>query len=574
LRVSGARFRFGAQLATLSAVTVWTLPAFAQREVPIGGRTATMGGAGTAAGNDSAMPYLNPAGLAGVPNDVFAISASIYAYQQLHIDDFFYPKGTPAGLGDSDVESESISTGSVLEVPTAVMYMKRLNPVESKLQTLAGISLVIPSVEVTEIVASQRTNFPDIDGKMIDSGSVSRRRTDYYVGPTYALAIGESFRLGASLYGLFVREFESVQSSQFLAAAGGSIASEVSYKRATKRTSFAFAPIIGMQAELADHVWLGTGLAFPTMHLTGGLEREFELSGSGNDPADIAASTMESVATSVSDGHHYADRPLRLNVGIAYDDRKNFSVAADVVYFHSRESARADRGIKHVVDRSLGQLPRAYDEPYSVNVDAQPVIDFSVGGEIVLSPLLALRVGALTGFSNEPEFSLDSSEVYRLRMHRIGGTLGIGMTLGNFDSTIGVAYVHSSGDFVTLDGRPASEGGTAGGPTTVGAASDALFLVLSSVVTLEEAKKTIKDTVPVDIPFNPADVEPVPGFDSMPNQAPSQKSAPPPAPKPAPAPPPPPPPTPPPPPPAPESPSPPSSPDAPPSDVPPVPPNP
>ena len=43
------------------------------REMPIGGRTATMGGAGTAAGNDSAMPYLNPAGLAGVPGDIFAV---------------------------------------------------------------------------------------------------------------------------------------------------------------------------------------------------------------------------------------------------------------------------------------------------------------------------------------------------------------------------------------------------------------------------------------------------------------------------------------------------------------------
>jgi hypothetical protein len=568
--VSGARLRFGIELATLSAMMVWALPAFAQREVPIGGRTATMGGAGTAAGNDSAMPYLNPAGLAGVPNDIFAVSASIYAYQRLHVDDFFYPNGLPTSFGDSDLESKKISSNSVLEVPTAVMYMKRLNPPESKLQTLAGISLVIPSVEVTEVVATQRTRFSDIDGILVDSGSVSRRRTDYYVGPTYALGVGESFRLGASLYGLFVREFESIQRTQFFTAAGGSIVSEFSQARALKRTSFAFAPIIGMQVELADHVWFGTGLAFPSMHLTGSLEREFESSASGNDPADLASATLSSETTSISDGHHYADRPLRLNVGLAYDDRQNFSAAADVVYFHSRESARADRGIRRGTDRSLGQLPRVYENAYSVSTDAEPVIDFSIGGEVVLSPLIALRVGALTGFSNEPEFSLDS-ELYRVRMDRVGGTLGLGLTIGSFDTTVGVAYLHSSGDFVTIDWRPESEGGTAGSRTPVSASSDALFLVLSSAVTIEEAKDTIKKTVPVDIPFNPADIEPVPGFNEKPNQAPSQRPAPTPtAPQPAPPPPPPPPPT----APTPESPSPPPSPDAPPSDVPAPPPSP
>ncbi|HEX6277855.1 MAG TPA: hypothetical protein VFZ53_32655, partial [Polyangiaceae bacterium] len=536
LPVTFGRFRFLSRVAVASAATVWAAPALAQRDVPIGGRTATMGGAGTAAGNDSAMPYLNPAGLAGVPGDVFAVSASIYAYQRLGIDDFFYPKGTPAGFGPGRVESQKVSAGSVIEVPTAVMYLKRLNPPESHVQTLAGVSLVIPSLELTEVVATQRTEFPGIDGTLVDSGSVSRRRTDYYVGPTYALGIGKGFRLGLSLYALFVQEFESLQFTQFFTAAGGSIVSEMSDKRAVKRSSFAFAPIAGMQVELAEHVWLGTGVAVPTMHLTGSLEREFEARGGGNDPADISNATLESIATSVSDGHHYADRPLRLNLGVAYDNRESFSLAADVVYFHSRKSALADRGVARGSDRSLGQLPRLYERPYSVDVDVGSVVDFSAGTELVLSQLFALRFGALTGFSNEPTYSVGTAELYRFRMNRLGGTLGLGITLGSFDTTIGAAYLHSAGDFITIDGRPRSEGGTAGGPTRVGASSDALFLVLSSVVTLEEAKATIKKTVPVDIPFNPADIEPVPGFDSKPLQPPSQKPPPPPAPPPSPAP--------------------------------------
>lgn len=50
------------------------------RDVPSGGRTGLMGGAGVAAGADAAMPYLNPAGVVGTPHDLLSLSATVYAY--------------------------------------------------------------------------------------------------------------------------------------------------------------------------------------------------------------------------------------------------------------------------------------------------------------------------------------------------------------------------------------------------------------------------------------------------------------------------------------------------------------
>jgi hypothetical protein len=520
------RLRYlGVRLACLAAAMSWAAPALAQREVPIGGRTATMGGAGTAAGNDSAMPYLNPAGAAGLPNDIFAVSASIYAYQNLQIDDFFFPEGFPDAYGPADVQTKDISAGSIIEAPTSVMYFKRLSPPNSEYQMLAGVSLVIPSLEQTEIVANQRTRFETIDGTLVSSGSVARSRTDYYVGPTYALGIGKNVRLGLSLYALYVQEFESLQFTQFFTAAGGSIVSQVSNKRAIKRSSFGLAPIAGVQLQLAENIWIGAGLAPPSLHLDGSLEREFESSGGGNDPANLASSTMESITTSVSDGHYYADRPLRLNLGFAYDNRKSFSLAADAVYFHARNNATAERGTLHGTDFRTGQLPRVVERPYGADVDVQPIIDLSAGAEIVLTPVFALRFGALTAFSNQPKFELDVQELYRFRMRSYGATLGLGITFGSFDTTIGAAYLHSVGTFVTLDERPESSGGTAGGPALVDASSNALFLVLSSAVTFEEAKETIRKTLPGDIPIDPTLIEPVPGFDSKPMQPPPTKPA-------------------------------------------------
>jgi hypothetical protein len=51
------------------------------QNLPLGGRTASMGGAGMAFGRDSAMPYLNPAGLARIPHHTFSLSANLYTQE-------------------------------------------------------------------------------------------------------------------------------------------------------------------------------------------------------------------------------------------------------------------------------------------------------------------------------------------------------------------------------------------------------------------------------------------------------------------------------------------------------------
>src|SRR5688572_30586020 len=109
----------GAALST--TLVAGALHAQNYREMPIGGRTATMGGAATAAGNDSAMPYLNPAGLAGVPGDIFAVSATVYSYTRRSVQNLFYPSGTHPSFG-FELERERFATSSVGELPSSVMY--------------------------------------------------------------------------------------------------------------------------------------------------------------------------------------------------------------------------------------------------------------------------------------------------------------------------------------------------------------------------------------------------------------------------------------------------------------------
>ena len=119
-----------AACATLGAVK----GAHADR-VPIGGRTATMGGAGVAAGNDSAMPYLNPAGLAGVPGSIFGVSATVYAYQRLDVERYFFPAPMDAslGYGEISVGRDTVASSTFMDLPSSVMYFEKRRSAEGRL---------------------------------------------------------------------------------------------------------------------------------------------------------------------------------------------------------------------------------------------------------------------------------------------------------------------------------------------------------------------------------------------------------------------------------------------------------
>lgn len=74
----------------------------------------------------------------------------------------------------------------------------------------------------------------------------------------------------------------------------------------------------------------------------------------------------------------------------------------------------------------------------------------------------------------------------------MGGSLGLGITSGSFDSTLGLSFTRTTGDFYALDEAT-------GGLVPTGTSSNTLFVVLSGSVTAEEAKETIERSVPVQL---------------------------------------------------------------------------
>ncbi len=469
-------------------------PALAQnaRDVPLGGRTATMGGAGIAAGNDSAMPYLNPAGIAGVPGDVLAISASIHAYSTREVTSPFAPRGFASLFGRVTDRQDRVESSGGFEIPSAVAYFKHLGPADG-VHHVVGVALVIPTVQRFTMVGGASARFPELPGSYSESLSLSRTQTDTYLGPTYGLSLGE-VRLGASVFGLYRQRSFSGSSAVAIDALG--IVGRSKSVQTAEIQAVSLVPVFGAQLEVTRDLWVGASVAVPGVPITGRFDATGVTQQILADPT--GAQLLEESTTSV--GSVAVRTPLRLGVGVAWDDRRTFSAALDgSMAFATARSLVIDSATTVNASRT-GDSTRIFVRDERITADTIQAIGFAGGVEAVVNPGLAVRAGVFLDASTAPHFDDPPvrEDLFHVRYDRIGGTLGVGILAGAFDSTIGLAYARGSGKIVVGDAT--SEDAFLAStfvPVRQPTSEHTLFLVLSGAVTLEEARSQIEKSAPV-----------------------------------------------------------------------------
>jgi hypothetical protein len=478
--------------STLAALAVLaTAPrASAQnhREMPIGGRTATMGGAGTAAGNDSAMPYLNPAGLAGVPGDIFAVSATVYSYTHRSFQNYFYPSGTVAALG-FERDREDFGTTSIGELPSSVMYFRHLSAPTAHVQHKLGMSLVIPSARNVDLVASLAGRDTAAAGTDVRAASLTQNFRRYYIGPTYAVGIGRDLRIGLSVYAIYHRNSMTSTFTSSSTILGGTITSTINLQRSELDEALSIAPIAGIQARVASDLWVGFGVAAPSVGLAGRSRVTSETS--GQTPDRTAFGTLATSSLTTLDADYRAATPLRLNAGLAWERRSGFSAAADVHVYLPRTDSET-HGTQFNEERRAGDLTRHYRRRIDQETEAETTVDLSIGAEYAVNSVLALRGGFFTDLASAHAIIDDPLYVRQTRLDRYGGTVGVGLKLGSFDTTAGLLLARGSGQHGTVDVS------VPGGRTVAAIETTETtgLLVLSGAVTIEAAKKTIRETLP------------------------------------------------------------------------------
>ncbi len=463
-----------------SVATVFVAEGRAFAQLPLGGRTAQMGGAATANGRDSAMPYLNPAGLAGLPKDLFALSANVYGATRLHIKPFFVKEfAYPA-----KVEEDSQGGQSVFQLPSSIMYLTSVSDESDEIRHKAGVSLIIPSAIKSTFQGRYRAILPTIFGADNDSRFVSYEYTDYNLGSTYALAVGRWLRLGATWFARYTTTQYSEQSNRDFYGFSGAVqlsrTSSTSQTIATRSTWVK----LGAQVSPLDDLWFGVGLSSPT----------FFHYGSGQSAVNGSDSVLGTSNKSSRTSQYLArDRlPFAVNVGVAYDKPRLFALAVDVTYTAASSNASELSGTSHVTAASTGEIIRDYVRSFSSVTGTRATTNFAVGGEVWAASWLAVRVGGFTSFNNiaSPDPAVDGA--YTGNGDTFGVTAGLGVLFGPTETSIGVAYLRTNGKMTVPDGRnsPAY-------PTTLADFhSDTLMFMLAGAVSVKEARDQIEKTLP------------------------------------------------------------------------------
>lgn len=493
----------GAVSVVGALVGVWLLPAQASaqqnyRDVPIGGKNAVMGGVGTAAGNDSSMAYLNPAGLANIPGDVFALSAQVYTTSRRKVDSFLAPNGFRADLEPGGQTFRSSSIGSF---PSSVSYMKHFKA--GGLRMTTAFSLVVPAAQNFSMTGAIGGKIPSENGGFSTNRSFTFNSADYYIGPSFAVALSERIRFGASLLTLYQTSQRSVQRATFMYQFDGARKYDWSQSLSEEFAGASLVGVVGIQAVLLPGLSLGLGAALPSFRMSGVSTVVNQDSFQGSKEAEKSNESLK--------GEGYYDRPLRLNAGLWFERPKSFGIGADVHYHAAKTASRGYSGVFQITESANDNVARSYNEAKEVLHDAKQVINLSVGGEVWLNEMFALRAGF---FTNRSPYALVPNDPTGISIDRLGGTLGLGVQIGSFETTIGGLYQRGTGKMNVTDESSARALANGDIIVPVGVTEDTLMLMLSAVVTTEEAKNTIKGQMDKIGPKMPSGVQmPMPDGD-------------------------------------------------------------
>lgn len=486
------RHRIRLRVVVVAAAVSAPFAAHAQnfRDVPLGGRTATMGGAGTAFGNDSAMPYLNPAGLAGLPLDVFALSANVYVSSKRSVPGIVHPNG----LGfRNEMTSESISASDLYQLPGSVMYLFNFNQPTDRVRVVAAMSLIIPSTEQSNTTGAYHASLPQIAGGVGETVSVSSSSTDYYVGPSVAVQVGKSLRVGLSAYALHTVSRLAFQRGLLYFESNGAATAEAKDVYSESHDGYSFVPILGAQYNPMSNLWIGAGVAAPSVRIRGTRELayDFQYRQSGGGYRATATQTASS----------QSERPLRVNVGVGWEKPKSFALAGDVHWYAARKDAIGYQGVATFTEQRTGDVLRQYGKSTRDTVDFTSTIDVSIGGEVWIASSAAVRLGAFTNMASAV-FDADPATAKPLSStrDRYGATLGLGLTMGSFDTTLGGLYQRGKGKLVAADYTSGAGVDPQGKNAITDFTENVFMLMFSGVVTTEDAKKSVAGQVPsVDV---------------------------------------------------------------------------
>ena len=357
----------------------------------VGGRAAGMGGAVSASATDSDAAYHNPAGLGAVKHNSISVSAALYGYQGINIDD-------------------RVAPGVDLDATTFVTIPSQLSMVYKLAPDVAGaFSVFVPS----QLSVSQ-SNSPSPQSAY----SFSINDQTLYLGPSAGWKVNDRLTLGASLFAIYAEHaiFENVVFRK-----SGSIGSEN-----VDVWNWGVQGVLGAQYQLAEMWRAGLTLESPSWILTG----SDALNGGDLQSSwhDLNHQVWDFYSNDVEVN---MKTPLSARGGLEWGLAKQYGIEFDVTW-HASDNYTELHG---TTDAGLD---------YSNYRKRRNVVDYALGGEYYVDKVWPLRLGGFTSISAQQEVTLqDDNQPDQVDLY--GFTVSAGREEGPVEINLGINYIWGDG---------------------------------------------------------------------------------------------------------------------------------
>jgi hypothetical protein len=413
-------------------------PAAAQnlRDVPLGARTATMGGAGVANGIDSAMPFLNPAGVAGTSDNTLSLSATAYSFVTASVPRLFAPGGLNPAFNKNQITEEDFSITQRVALPTGLAYFAHFNSDDAPVGHVLSLSISVPSYEDRSINGSLVAVGPD--GLLRADEIRTEKFRMAFIGPTYALRTGR-FRFGVSVLAYYA---DATLDDHFMFSTNGPLF--VNSRSQIDSYSIGLTGIAGGQVRLADSVFAGLSIESRGLPLFGGGSLSNTNDKSNPDATNVQ--TSEHLNTAGEPKFDIA-RPFRFSAGVAYDKPSSFAVAADA-HLHPAGVLVSGTGTARTLQSKTGAPLAETTQAINFSQRTKTLLNVSLGGEVHVSEKIDLRAGVYTDLDAIED---ETNGVENNRLDWYGVTLGVGHKWSGVGATYGVVYRYGLGTSVRPD---------------------------------------------------------------------------------------------------------------------------
>ena len=312
------------------------------------------------------------------------------------------------------------------------------------------------------------------------------------------MAFNENFRLGLTLYTLYQPLNVVKNVTSLYTSANNTVFTAEESTEFTNGSSWDMQATLGFAMNFSGF-GLGLGIASPSFHLAGDFTNQYTLSTTAPGGSDTYPSQR---VIRLTTGDMEINQPVRVNLGLAYEQPKSFTIAADVAMYLGMDQAisytgkeREDSIVQYgIADSQRRDIDRSYKHSLVVNAN--------LGAEIVIARMHAIRFGGFVDFSPmelPSAANLTLADLMAFKEDRYGGSLGYGLITDVISADYGVQGYYGKGKIVTQ--KMFAETPTLG---TKDFNSYGVMFFLAASLDIEELKRKIYGTIPGGERWRPA----------------------------------------------------------------------